>query len=124
MEKMPPVLFFVLLLGFIVLLPALIGLLTRLIAPKMKREDLSGLLGIPFLALIFIAQKDKLQTMLSICFEGAGLPPVDSNSFNVLVDGAISIYMLDLFLFYTVFRLMAKAGIELTDKIKPPKNGN
>jgi hypothetical protein len=54
MENLPPLLFFTLLLGFIVLLPALIGLLVRLIAPKVKREDLAGLLGIPFLFVLFM----------------------------------------------------------------------
>jgi hypothetical protein len=69
-----------------------------------------------------LSQKEKLQNALSVCFEGAGLPAVDSNTFTLLVVGAISIYMLDLFLFYIIFRTMAKAGIELTDKIRTPEN--
>jgi len=124
MENIHPVFILILLLAFVVLLPALIGLLIRFIAPKAKRDDLAGLLGIPLMLLIFTAQKEKLQSLLSICFEGAGLPAVDSHSFNILVAGAISIYILDLFLFYTIFRLMAKAGIEITDRIKPLKNEN
>lgn len=118
MGNMPPVLFFSLLLGFIILLPVLIGLLVRLIAPKIKEENLAGLLGIPLLLVLFLSQKDKLQSALSICFEGAGLPPVNSTTFFVLVAGAISIYMIDLFIFYIIFRTMARVGIELTDRIK------
>ena len=110
--------FCILLLVLMVLLPALLGFLTRRIAPKVQRGNLAGLIGVPLLIFIFIAQKDTLQSLLSACFEGAGLPPVNSRTFNMLVVGAISIYMLDLFLFYTVFRLMAKAGIEVADKIK------
>jgi len=54
------------------------------------------------------------------CFEGAGLPPVNSTVFFGLVAGAISIYMLDLFLFYIIFRTMAQIGIGLTDKTRSP----
>ena len=124
MEKMPPVLFFSLLSGFIILLPVLIGLFVRLIAPKVKKENLAGLLGIPLLLIVFLSQKDKLQTALSVCFEGAGLPPVDSKTFFVLVAGAISIYMLDLLIFYIILRAMAGIGIELTDRIRSPENKN